>query len=191
VELAGITINPRQARIARSHLGGGATVAVSTYLRPAAYPPLPAPRLLTAIESFVHAADRRLFLQATAAYAKAGDRLVVCDDFVAADQRVAAARRARTLRAFRQGWRAPSACSVELLRRLASESGWRLAGDEDWTAYVPASGGLKRRLYSALLRLPRPLLRHPVAGNVIGGAALVVGYGLGLFSYRCLTFERQ
>ena len=189
--LAGLTISGRQARIARSWLGGGVAVSVSSYLRPESYPPLPAPRLLTAIESFVHSADRRAFVEATAAYARAGDRMVICDDFLAPGVGDARARSARVLRAFRAGWRAPSACTAALLAHLAADAGWRLASDEDWTPFVPTAGRLLLLVSRALLGLPLGFSRLAVIGNRVGGAALVVGYRLGLFRYRCLLFERS
>jgi hypothetical protein len=192
LSLAGVTLSRRQARIAASWLGSRpgspeARVLVASYLDPAACPPQPAPRLLVAIESFVHSPGCDAFAKATAACASAGDRLVVCDDFLAGSGPGGGAR--RIVEAFREGWRAPGACTVDAFVTAAGREGWDLARHEDWTAFVPA--GPPAALCSMALRLPRRLRALPLAGNLVGGAALVAGYRLGLFRYLYLVFERR
>jgi hypothetical protein len=192
--LAGITLSPVQARAARRHLaalGLRATVVLGSYLDPGAYPALPRPRLLVAVESMVHATDARRFLDTTAGYASPGDTLLVVDDFVAPGTPPGGSSRARRLAAaVRAGWRAPSLGPADDFIRAANVSGWRLEHDEDWSARVRTGSGLRRAL--AAVALPLSTLPLPsVLGGLVGGSALLLGYRSGVFRYRFLLFRRQ
>jgi len=194
LHLAGMTLSPAQARIARRHFaatGRRVAVAVASYLDPASYPDLPGPRLLVAVESMVHAVDRLSFLRAVAAYARPGDTLVVVDDFIAEGRggaRDPAGR--RLVRAARTGWRAPSLCRAEDFERQADGAGWRLERGEDWSARVPRGGRWARATAGLLVRLA-PLPLGEIGAGLVGGSALLTGYSWGVFRYRYLVFRRS
>lgn len=193
VRLAGMTLSPAQARIARRHFavtGAPVDVIIGSYLDPGAYPSLPSPRLLVAVESMVHAADLATFLRTAAAYAAPGDTLVVVDDFIAdarggVDDPVGR----RLVRAARIGWRAPSLCRGARFLRLAADAGWRVETTEDWSDEVPA-GARAVRVGARLAVLLAGLPLGEVAAGLVGGSALVVGYGRGVFRYRCYRLRR-
>ncbi len=193
LHLAGMTLSPIQARMARRHLeplGPRAAVVVGSYLDPTAYPDLPTPRLLVAVESMVHAADAGSFLHATASYASPGDALLVVDDFAGPAPRGATLPRYRRMvAAVRAGWRAPSFQQAQSFIDSAREAGWHLELDEDWSAWVRSGTGVLRALASLVVRLARIPL-PPMAAGLVGGSGLLLGYRARLFTYRFLLFRK-
>jgi hypothetical protein len=196
---AGITLSGLQARNARRHFRSrsiGIPIVLGSYLDAAAYPALPPPRLLFAIESMVHARSAVEFLAATARYAEQGDRLIVVDDFLASDSDTSPAsgdmplRRRRLVRGAREGWRAPSLMSARGFTAMAGKTGWSLLRGEDWSPWVSAGSRRTECAARAVMSLAL-LLVPPLAGNLVGGSALLLGYRLGVFSYRFMVFRRR
>jgi hypothetical protein len=165
-------------------------VALGSYVDREAYPSLPRPCLLVAVESMVHAADASLLLRAAAGFAVTGDRLLVVDDFIAEGTGAASGARARRIvRAARNGWRAPSLQGVRELVGQAGAAGWELERNEDWSAWVPAARWLTLEL-AGLAAAIDPERLPPVPAGFVGSSALLRGYALGVFSYRFLLFRR-
>ncbi len=193
LRLVGMTVSETQARTARRHLadhGVAAAVVTASYLDAAAYPELPAPRLMVAVESMNHAADAKRFLAAAAQYAAPGDCLIVVDDFLAHEEPGRDATTRKLIRVARDGWCIPSLQPYRLFISRALRAGWILEKDEDWTPWIRSGIGLEPAASVLLFRLGRLPLPTVLAG-VAGGSSILLGYRAGVFSYRFLRFRRS
>jgi hypothetical protein len=144
------------------------------------------PRLLYAIESFIHGPDAGEFFAATGQAAKEGDTLLICDDFLSEN----APDGNRWISEYQTGWHVSSLVTLEGLTRLAEESGWTVEGTQDLSAHVEIDRTRDRliRLVTGLLRPIRP--HSPFWDNLFGGNALQVCLKRGLLRYLVVTLRR-
>ncbi|MGY6634832.1 MAG: SAM-dependent methyltransferase [Alkalilacustris sp.] len=194
--LEGITLSPRQAQMARSHvararLDDRITVRCGDFLAAAMdadSPPAPAD-LAVAIESHVHAPSAAAFLRAARAGLAPGGVLVVVDDMLATAPDRLSPREAALVATFRRGWHLGHVPHPEGLRAAAAEFGFDCVADEDLTPHLR----LDRRR-DRLLHLVAPsvdalgLGRWPLFSNMIGGNALTLAYLRGVMRYRMMVF---
>lgn len=142
-----------------------------------------------AIESFVHASDANRFFEQLAMLLKAGGRLVLCDDFLAAQPRQtpASAQALKWVERFRQGWHINSLLTVEETVALASQAGFRVLEDQDLSPYVRSLPPPILRLMLGITSLP---LRTPYWHNLSGGMALQYCLQQGWTEYHLLALEK-
>lgn len=168
-------------------------VRCGDYLDPDVIRTVPEPRLYVAIESMVHASSAPDFLAAVASVTRAGDELLICDDFLqeeARERRGRRASRAGLVRRFRDGWRATALTSITALAREAAAAGWEVVRTEDWTEWTSTPGRYATGLFRLASWTTAPLSYRPFFGNLSGGAALRAGYGAGVFRYLVARLRR-
>ena len=182
----GLTISPRQARLAASYAQGQRLEGQCAFLE-ADYLNLPLAHGLDvafSIEAFAHAPDPQEYMHGVARLLRSGGRLLLCDDF-----RLSQAD-SIWIAAFQRGWHVPRLCSLDEIEELALSNGMRLVSQRDLTQYLRLSWlppGLVRPLVAAWMRL-RP--RHPYWESLFGGIALQQCLKSGDIAYRFLVFEK-
>ena len=192
----GITISPRQVEIAgrlAEEQGFSSRCAFHlgdfTALEPA--PPGEGADAAVAVESFVHAPDRRAFLGAAAGQLTDGGLLLVVDDFLSTDEDHLTPVLRRDVERFRTGWRVPGLCTAGALHRSALEAGLRPLDGLDLTGLI-RTGRPRDRLIGLLAPLfnGAGLVGIPFFGNMIGGNALQRGIRGGAIHYRMELFRK-
>ena len=189
----GLTISPRQAeRAAALIAAAGAGDRVRCREGDFLFVPddLAGQADLTfSLEAFVHSPDPDRYLGEAARTLRPGGRLVICDDFLTSADPPGAARAARWLAEFRDGWRVGSLLTVDQVRTLAAGRGLTLVRDLDLTSALE----LRRprdRFISALVAVAR--VARPAGDywrSLTGGNALQLALIHGLLSYRFLEFQ--
>jgi tocopherol O-methyltransferase len=144
------------------------------------------PRMLYAIESFVHGTDHDQFFAATAGAAREDDTLVICDDFLSED----AGEEDRWVNEYRDRWHVSTLLTRGELTRAAGRSGWTVETVKDLSDTVEI-GRPRDRLVRLVTALARPV--GPSGAfwdNLFGGNALQVGLEKGLIRYLFITLRR-
>ena len=184
VELFGVTLSPSQAVEASTWLGHRAQIVTGSYLQAQVWPASSGRTLYYAIESLAHNPDPELFRSLLTQQARPGDRFLLIDDLLAREP--ADTTEERWLAAFRDGWKVPALEKCEGWKSGLGNHGWTLVADEDWSERVGQGGVLRRWGSTLAVGLPPTT---PMLANLVGGAALVLGYRRGLFTYRALQWE--
>jgi cyclopropane fatty-acyl-phospholipid synthase-like methyltransferase len=194
-EGVGVTLSPTQVGLARRRI---AEAGLSSRLKciEADYTALP-PQfepvdLAYGIESFVHGADPDAFFGEAARVIRAGGQLALCDDFLTPQGE--STRRSidlRWLEEFRRGWRIGTLLTVASANARASDHGFELVADEDWTPWLELERP-RDRVIAAAVSLGRRLpVSHPWWSNLMGGNALQKGLLDGLLNYRFVVWRRS
>lgn len=194
----GITISPRQATragelIAEATRAG--RLVGSLRCRSGDYLALPADLvdvdLAFSIEAFVHSPDGGRYFQSVARALRPGGKLMICDDFLAADDAPLSRRQRRWLDEFRAGWRIGTLLTVTQAQALAAAEGLALVNDLDLSPHLELRR-FRDRLISLLVFVARPFRPQGEAlRGLIGGNALQLALEAGILQYRMLTFQRR
>lgn len=188
VQAVGVTISAVQASLARKRanelgLDANCQFFQADFLDLPALPPVQA---AFAIESFAHAADAEQFFAQVAALLPAGGRLVICDDFLAADT-ISDPAAKKWIEKFQHGWRLGNLMSVRKTDEIARYTGFRPVATLDLTPYTRTFVKPILTLLSTLTRLPLP---SEYWANLTGGTALQVCLRNGWTQYWALAWER-
>jgi len=188
----GLTISPLQARLAsrRSRqlaLPHPCLFAEADFLAP---PLACGVELVYSVEAFIHAANSPDYFAGVASLLRLGGRLILVDDFLAANCVPFPTKDEHLwLAAYQACWHAPNLDTVSQAVAQAREDGLRLILDRDLTPnlrlrLLPDS--LARWLLHAGSRLP---LRHAILPSLLGSMALQQCLQMGLIRYHYLVFE--
>jgi cyclopropane fatty-acyl-phospholipid synthase-like methyltransferase len=187
----GITISPRQSRIASrqaairglsdqcSFLAGDFTLVSG--LRPF--------HLSFAIESFVHFASPAAFFAPAAGCLEPGGRLIVADDFLS--RNMFSRPEARMVEAFRHGWILPSLGTVEHAVHVAGAFGLQLVEDRELSAFLsqlPVGARMGRWAVRIMRAIPGS---WPYWQSSVGSLAQAACRRAGLVEYHFLVFEKK
>jgi SAM-dependent methyltransferase len=163
-EFLGITISSVQQRMGALRLAGLKNTRIAcgdmadpTVLLPARES-LPSPTVAFCIESFLHVPDGLQFLEDLANALRPGDTLCVCDDFLIPGDLSGSA--ARTVRAFQEGWHAPSLLTADSVVEAARDCGLEQTINDDLTQFLRL-GQTKNLAIRGLVLLLSPF---PVSG---------------------------
>lgn len=192
--LHGITVSTRQVEIAKRLAGGlGLADRCSFSLGDFHTADLALQAdVIVAVESFAHASSVDAFLVNAAKHLRPGGRLMIADDFLAADKTSLDARRRTHVDRFQSGWRVPAVCTTDSLARAAGERGFGVEGTTDLTSLTRPGSRARDHVIAVLSPLLAGLRlgRMPFYGNMIGGHALQVGLREGFLRYRLLVLRR-
>ncbi len=184
VEFFGVTLSPSQTSEASAWLGSRAKIVTGSYLDAEVWPITSGRTLYYAIESLAHNPDPERFRNLLTQRARPGDRFLLMDDLLAREP--SNTIEAGWLAAFRDGWKVPALEQPGSWKNGLGDRGWTLVADEDWSERLGTGGFLRH--WSSELAVGLPTIT-PMLSNLVGGAALVLGYRRGLFTYRALLWE--
>jgi cyclopropane fatty-acyl-phospholipid synthase-like methyltransferase len=140
-----------------------------------------------AIESFSHGYDPAAFFTQVANLLPSGGRLILCDDFIAADGQPGSNRRQACLSRFRDGWHLESLMTCEEVLGTAEQCGFHLVERRDLTPYLRPVPALMRRLQ----HLTGSMLRNSAWGaSMVGGSALQICQQNSWTEYLFLVLEK-
>jgi cyclopropane fatty-acyl-phospholipid synthase-like methyltransferase len=190
----GLTISALQARLANRRsrqlaLPHPCLFAEADFLAP---PMAGGVELVYSVEAFIHAASSPAYFAGVATLLRPGGRLILVDDFLAANRAPFHAEDENPwLAAYQAGWHAPNLDTVSQAVVQAQAHGLRLILDRDLTPdlrlrLLPDS--LARWLLRAGSHLP---LRHAILPSLLGSMALQQCLHMGLIRYHYLVFERR
>jgi len=188
--ITGITLSSTQARRARSlarrrELSDRCRFLVGDFNR------LPEIRGITAayaIESFSHGEDPAAFFTEIGNLLPAGGRLILCDDFIAAEGHSKSKQREAYLARFREGWHLRSLMTAEDALRVAVQRGFILVEQKDLTPYLRQTP----RLIRGLQHLAGRSLRWSAWGaSMVGGSALQICQKNGWTEYLFLILQKR
>jgi SAM-dependent methyltransferase len=151
----GVTISSVQVEwakriIAKRRLGERVRCVLGDYTE---LPPAIGPSdVAFAIESFIHGPDPRRFFRESARALKPGGLLIICDDFLASDERQPDAVTDRWLRRFADGWHANTLLTSADAAQLARAEGFELEETVDLSSFLEL-GRLRDRAVSSLMWL--------------------------------------
>ncbi|MBM4183476.1 MAG: methyltransferase domain-containing protein [Gemmatimonadetes bacterium] len=192
--LTGVTLSPKQLRIAeRLAREGGVADRCAFVLGDFQSVDLGSTAdVVVAVESFAHSTSAPDFLDNVARHLRVGGRLIVVDDFLAADESVLSEGQRARVAELRTGWRLPALCTVEGLTRHGARHGLSVDVSHDLTSLTRPGSRLRDRLTGFLSPLVARmgLVRMPFYGNLIGGNALQIGLREGFVRYQLLVFEK-
>lgn len=147
--------------------------------------------VIVSVEAFAHATQPERYFAEVSRLLAPGGRLVLCDDFRAADTDAhLTARQRRLLALFQSGWHIPHLLSAQQTHELARRHGLQPVEEVD------LSPSLRLRNFSdAWLPLFEQAMRRagPLShwvGSVVGGWALESAIHRGLTTYRLLVYTR-
>jgi cyclopropane fatty-acyl-phospholipid synthase-like methyltransferase len=152
--------------------------------------------VVVAIESCVHSGSLPHFFATAAEHLTPDGMLIVIDDFVLDDvasghQEKLSMLSKRRIADFQRGWQAPSFCSVERMRSVASDAGFALIAERDLSSLIRLGRPRDRVIARIAPLIPYfGLANVPFFGNMLGGNALQQGLREGLFTYRWLAFQK-
>ena len=186
----GITISPRQARIAKQQarmrgLQARCSFLAADFTRVSG---LPLSDLAFAIESFVHFTSPAAFFAAASGSLCPGGRLVIADDFLSAS--LHSRKERRIVEAFRHGWLLSSLCTVGRAVQAAEDCGLRLVQDRDLSPFLsqlPLGAGVVRRTVSVMRAIPVPWTYWR---SSVGSLAQAACRRARLVEYHYLVFEK-
>lgn len=191
--LVGVTVSPRQVRIARNiakSLGLDHRCRFAEGDFEHAQLGFRADVLL-AVESYSHAPRPEAFFGTCAAHLAAGGRLIVVDDFLAREPASTDPEGRRLIETFRSGWNLPALGTLEQFDALAGTAGFLRRTTRDLSGLIRTD-----RPRDRLVRSAAPIARrlglgaHPFWSNVIGGNALNASIRSGRVIYCLVECER-
>jgi SAM-dependent methyltransferase len=145
------------------------------------------------IESFLHVSDADSFFAGISRLLSSGDRLVICDDFLALPDRAAESSEGtdRLLSDFIDGWKVGTLISAGEVEALAMAHRFTMLGNMDLSTYLEI-GRPRDKIIKMIIPFIRPLRRtNPFLDNLIGGGALQECLQKGIIQYRYLTFQKK
>jgi len=147
--------------------------------------------LAFAIEAFVHTPDAPRFFEESARAIRPGGKLILCDDFLALQDRTRAPKRERRWIAnFERGWHIGSLITVEQASELAAAAGFRFVKSSDLTPHLELRR-VRDRLVAWALQVERLVpLRSKYWMALSGGDALQRALVARAIRYCFVVFER-
>jgi SAM-dependent methyltransferase len=190
ISITGITLSPFQAqtarRIALRHgLGDSCRFQVADFNQ------LPEIQGITdayAIESFSHGSDPAAFFTQIGNLLPRGGRLILCDDFVAVEEKPGSDRRERWLSRFREGWHLQSLMRAEDVLDYAAQQDFHLVERVKLTEYLRQTPPLIRQLQ---LLAGKTLRNSAWGASMYGGSALQICQQNGWTEYLFLVLEKR
>lgn len=138
-----------------------------------------------AIESFVHAHDAESFFMMAARHIEPGGRLIICDDFLAAETLTPEAD--FWVRQFRRGWHINNLITSVQAVHFAQKAGFRRVSTEDLSPFTRSFHPLILAILSQLTRVPLP---WSYWDNLAGGTALQLCLKRGWTRYQVLVWDK-
>ncbi len=198
----GVTISRVQAAeggrlIREKEMEARITIDAKSYLDATLYKTLEKKRgngaaLLYGIESFLHAPSVEQLIGHLSGFCRAGDVLIVCDDFLSEDgkERPLSKKAARMVSRFRENWKAHGLISAKLFITLARRYGFRLEEDRDLTGFLELSRARDKLIRFAVFFMVLLPFRPSWLENMIGGDALQYLLERRILEYRYLVFKK-
>lgn len=207
----GITLSPQQAQTGLAGLAGlgdrlgpwastrGAILEGDFHTIPLAHNSID---MAYSIEAFAHAADPARYFAEAARILKPGGRLILCDDFRAAEQAGTTQTgqpddiAARWQKVFQTGWHIAHLLTPAQVNAVAQAVGLRSLDEinfSPWLRIRTFSDGLLplfERITGAQNQNPPPLPGASFLAGVVGGWALEHCIRRGMIDYRFLVFEK-
>jgi cephalosporin hydroxylase len=209
----GVTVSSVQAAeggrlIKEKEMEARITIDARSYLDASLYKTLEKKRgkgasLFYGIESFLHSPSVEQLVEHLSGFCKAGDVLIVCDDFLsedggggtAQDQDCAGRKNvprkaARMVSRFRENWKTHGLISSKRFIALACSYGFRLEEDRDLTAFLELGRGRDKIIRLVVFFLVLLPFRISWMENMIGGDALQYLLERRFLEYRYIMFKK-
>jgi SAM-dependent methyltransferase len=159
--------------------------------------------LFYGIESFLHTPSSEELLDHLGGFCRAGDVLIVCDDFLSVEwgegprgkpktggERTVSRKAVRMVSRFRRNWKAHGLISAKQLILLAGRYGFQLKENRNLTGFLELGRVRDKIIRFAVFFLVVLPFRPSWLENMIGGDALQYLLKRGTVEYRYLVFNK-